>query len=171
MIFFFSLSLSLQGLEPVDEDGFLMGELNGCSGYVPSNLVEPLTDPDELLRVPALLQEQRSGGRGVNGTHSSTEEVDGGGEGGEGSMHKMRALFDYDPAQDSPNSSSELELAVNEGDLVTVFGRPDPSGFFKVLCVCVCVCVRVCALLTQQQWSRWDPYHFPREKAAGPRDL
>ena len=117
-----------------------MGELNGCSGYIPSNLVEELTDPEELLNVPALLQEQRSGvraDRGVNGTDGSGDRE---GEGEEeeeeeeeeGSVHKMKALFDYDPAQDSPNANSEVELALTEGELVTVFGKSDEDGFFKV---------------------------------------
>ena len=44
----------------------------------------------------------------------------------------MKALFDYDPAQDSPNENSEVELAITEGDVVTVFGKPDGDGFFKV---------------------------------------
>ena len=107
-----------------------MAKLNGLTGYIPSNLVEELTDQEELLRVPALLQEQMAGvreGRGVNGTDGSPQE----GEGGEGT-HKMRALFDYDPAQDSPNENSEVELTIAEGDLLTVFGKPDMDGFFKV---------------------------------------
>lgn len=119
--------LPTQGLEPVDEDGFIMAELNGNTGYVPSNLVEVLTEQEELLRVPALLQEQRSReqGRGMNGTNGDPRE-------GEGDSHKMKALYDYDPAQDSPNENSEVELAITEGDLVTVYGKPDTDGFVKV---------------------------------------
>ena len=47
----------------------------------------------------------------------------------------MRAIYDYDPAQDSPNSESsgsEVELAFAEGDVLTVFGKPDEDGFFQV---------------------------------------
>lgn len=109
----------------MDEDGFIFADLNGKTGYVPSNLVEQITDEEELSRIDILLQEQLSQARqhNMNGNQGSREEQ---------GAQKMKALFDYDPAQDSPNENSEIELAINEGDVVTVFGKPDGNGFFKV---------------------------------------
>ena len=131
----------------MDEDGFIFAKLNDKSGFIPSNLVEEITEEDELSQIESLLQEQRSrataGGtadstshprRNMNGNgNSSGEEVDGEG----GSPHTMKALFDYDPARDSPNANSEVELAISEGDVLTVFGKPDGDGFFKVWDVAV----------------------------------
>lgn len=109
----------------MDENGFIFADLNGKTGYVPSNLVEQITDEEELSRIDILLQEQLSQARqhNMNGNQGSREEQ---------GAQKMKALFDYDPAQDSPNENSEIELAINEGDVVTVFGKPDGNGFFKV---------------------------------------
>ena len=119
-----SLSLSLpQARSEIGEDGFLEGELRGKVGFVPSNMLEVITDPAELAQMETLLHSQNSlNGRG----HMSV--------GGEGSVTKMRAIYDYDPAQDSPNSESgsEVELAFTEGDVLTVFGQPDEDGFFQV---------------------------------------
>ena len=46
---------------------------------------------------------------------------------------KMRALFGYSPATDSPNENKDEELCIEEGDVVTVFGRPDDDGYYQVL--------------------------------------
>ena len=88
--------------------------------------MDQITDEEELSRIDALLQEQlsQSQQRNMNGNQGSREEQ----------RAQMKALFDYDPAQDSPNENSEIELAINEGDVVTVFGKPDGNGFFKVSC-------------------------------------
>lgn len=108
----------------MDADGFIFSKLNGKMGYIPSNLVEQITDEEELSRMETLLQEQLSQAqqRSMNGNQGSPDGA-----------QKMKALFDYDPARDSPNENSEIELAINEGDVVTVFGKPDGNGFFKVL--------------------------------------
>ena len=113
-----------------------MAELNGKTGYIPSNLVEEIKEEEELARMEALLQEQRSrAATGTEHTDSASQHLrngNGGNPGGAGEEHKMKALFDYDPVQDSPNTNSEVELAITEGDVLTVFGKPDGDGFFKV---------------------------------------
>lgn len=98
------------------------GELRGQVGFAPSNMLEEITDPEELAQIPTLLHSQNSlNGRGQYPV------------GGVGSVTKMRAIYDYDPDQDSPNSGgSEVELAFTEGDVLTIFGRPDEDGYFQV---------------------------------------
>ena len=103
------------------------GELRGKVGFVPSNMLEVITDEKELAQISTLLAAQNR----LNGRGRSPE-------GGDGSITKMKALYDYDPTQDSPNSESgsEVELAFAEGDVLTVFGKPDEDGFFQVrLCI------------------------------------
>ena len=45
---------------------------------------------------------------------------------------KMRATYSYNPSTDSPNPNSIEELAVETGDIVTVFGGLDEDGYFQV---------------------------------------
>ena len=45
----------------------------------------------------------------------------------------MRALFGYNPVTDSPNENREEELCIEEGDIVSVFGRPDEDGYYQVV--------------------------------------
>lgn len=113
-----------------------MGELDGKSGYVPSNLVEEVTDAEELTQIKTILRDkgtlrQRDNDlqcRNMNGSHGllTGEEREG------GVVHRMRAVYDYDPVQDSPNENPETELALAEGNIVTVFGRVDSDGYVKV---------------------------------------
>ncbi len=111
----------------MDVDGYLIGELNGKEGYIPSNLLEEVTDQEELAGISTLLQAQANQRhdnahlQNRNGIHTE-----------DNSSQKMKAVFDYDPALDSPNENSEVELTLNEGDIVMVFGKPDEDGFFKV---------------------------------------
>lgn len=135
-----------QGLTTVDEDGFIMAELHEKTGYIPSNLVEEITDQEELSQI----REQGLGGETTSPHHHRGREMNGNKQGysdvdgvdGD-SPHKMKAVFDYDPVQDSPNDNSEVELAISEGDVVTVFGRPDPDGFYKVMRrECLFACLR-----------------------------
>ena len=51
---------------------------------------------------------------------------------GGGGKRKMRAVYAYDPAMDSPNDNPDDELAIQQGDLVTVFGTPDGDGYYEV---------------------------------------
>ena len=44
----------------------------------------------------------------------------------------MRVLFGYNPVTDSPNENKDEELCIEEGDVVTVFGRPDEDGYYQV---------------------------------------
>ncbi len=117
-----------------------MGELEGKTGYVPSNLVEEVVDDEELNQIRSILREKGTLPRGLvesydlNGSGLSREE------GGDNVIRTMVAEYDYDPYQDSPNDNSETELALTHGQLITVFGYADGDGFVKV-CVCVCVCV------------------------------
>lgn len=45
---------------------------------------------------------------------------------------KMRALFDYDPRELSPNPDIEMELPFRQGDVMVVYGEMDDDGFFIV---------------------------------------
>ena len=123
-------------LTQVDEDGFLMGELDGKSGYVPGNLVEEVTDEEDLAQIRTILQEKgtlrrrdgdlqcqnMNGGHGLLTVDRSEESV----------THKMKAVYDYDPTRDSPNENCETELALKEGNIVTVFGWADSDGYVMV---------------------------------------
>ena len=48
------------------------------------------------------------------------------------STRRMRVLFGYNPVTDSPNENKDEELCIEEGDVVTVFGRPDEDGYYQV---------------------------------------
>ncbi len=73
--------------------GFYYAESGGCRGYVPCNL----------------LAEVQTNSRLKSQTTSSTSRTD-----------SKRALFDYDPARQSPNSDSNLELSFLTGDTIQV---------------------------------------------------
>lgn len=142
-----------------------MGKLDSKTGYVPSNLVEEITDDEELARIRAVLREKGTlrqdlgdlQQRDVNGSGLLTQ-----GEGGKNAVRTMVAEYDYNPVQDSPNEITEEEqeeLALTEGQVVTVFGWADEDGFVKVkvwsrfYCCCVCdVCVegRACFFENKQ---------------------
>ena len=44
----------------------------------------------------------------------------------------MRALFDYDPRELSPNLDVDSELPFNQGDIILIYGDMDDDGFFIV---------------------------------------
>ena len=48
------------------------------------------------------------------------------------STRRMRVLFGYNPVTDSPNENKDEELCIEEGDVVTVFGRPDEDRYYQV---------------------------------------
>ena len=50
-----------------------------------------------------------------------------------GASWRMRALFGYNPVTDSPNENKEEELCIEEGDIVSVFGKPDEDGYYQVV--------------------------------------
>ncbi|XP_071027333.1 peripheral-type benzodiazepine receptor-associated protein 1-like isoform X1 [Oncorhynchus clarkii lewisi] len=43
---------------------------------------------------------------------------------------RMKAIFDYDPRESSPNADIEAELTFSAGDVIYVFGDMDDDGFF-----------------------------------------
>ena len=45
---------------------------------------------------------------------------------------RMRALFDYDPRELSPNLDVDSELPFNQGDIILIYGEMDDDGFFIV---------------------------------------
>ena len=45
---------------------------------------------------------------------------------------RMKALFDYDPRELSPNPDIELELPFRQGDIIIVYGEMDDDGFYLV---------------------------------------
>ena len=56
-----SLSLSLsQACTEVDEEGFFEGVLRGKRGLVPSNMVDQVTDSEQLANIEPLIAEQKS---------------------------------------------------------------------------------------------------------------
>lgn len=46
--------------------------------------------------------------------------------------HRMRALFDYNPQELSPNPDLDVELSFRQGDNLMVYGEMDDDGFFVV---------------------------------------
>ena len=63
-------SLASQAKSEMDEDGFFEGDICGDVGFVPGNMVEEITSPEELALVPELLaaqaerRKEQSKGRG-----------------------------------------------------------------------------------------------------------
>ncbi len=100
-----------------DVDGFFDGYLSGRTGLVPSNMVEEVTDSEELAQI----QEGTFHSNGVN----ETTPLD-------NSPRLLRAVHDYNASIDSPNENSEVELTFSEGDLILVTGAADGDGFYQV---------------------------------------
>ena len=46
--------------------------------------------------------------------------------------HRMRAIFDYNPRELSPNPDLDMELSFRQGDMIMVYGEMDEDGFFIV---------------------------------------
>ncbi|XP_071509346.1 RIMS-binding protein 2-like [Diadema antillarum] len=128
-----------------DADGFFVGELNGRRGYVPYNMVEEIESPEQT---PAVSPAKRASGLGD--THSQdrqrfSESLNTTGSSQvnfydspvsplvipkESLPHRMRALFDYNPQELSPNPDLDVELSFNQGDILIVYGEMDEDGFF-----------------------------------------
>jgi hypothetical protein len=47
------------------------------------------------------------------------------------SIKKMVALFDYNPAENSPNQNSNDELSFRSGDIIYVHGGVHDDGFYS----------------------------------------
>ncbi|XP_066268629.1 RIMS-binding protein 2-like isoform X4 [Branchiostoma lanceolatum] len=116
-----------------DGDGFFMGDVEGRCGVVPCNLVEEIEDdyrlqqlrnsnnvlsPDKLDSLPGGYQ--RDDAHIQNGHLSQLQSP----------VRRMRALFDYDPQEMSPNVDTEMELPFYQGDIIDVVGEMDEDGFF-----------------------------------------
>ncbi|XP_038054636.1 RIMS-binding protein 2-like [Patiria miniata] len=127
-----------------DADGFYMGELNGHRGFVPYNMVEevegpeqtPLNPPKRASTATSAESPDRVGySSSLNTTTSSPVQIF---SSPMNSLHvppdaratKMRALFDYNPQELSPNPDAEAELSFHQGEVIIVFGEMDNDGFF-----------------------------------------
>ncbi|XP_060066658.1 nuclear anchorage protein 1-like isoform X2 [Ylistrum balloti] len=47
-----------------------------------------------------------------------------------GRRHMFLGVYDYDPAHQSPRENSSYELAFHAGDVITVYGKERPDGFY-----------------------------------------
>ncbi|XP_062328790.1 RIMS-binding protein 2-like isoform X2 [Osmerus eperlanus] len=105
-----------------DMDGFYHGESGGLSGYVPGNMVAKIPVEDDYIKY--LLMQQGFlpvDHTDVNTVPSIPDNV---------TVHRMVALFEYDPWESSPNMDSENELPFRAGDIIYVIGDMDQDGFF-----------------------------------------
>uniref|UniRef100_A0A6Q2Y6K8 RIMS binding protein 2 n=1 Tax=Esox lucius TaxID=8010 RepID=A0A6Q2Y6K8_ESOLU len=112
-----------------DPDGFYCGESNGRHGYVPCNMVSEIQVEDEETRETLLRQ-------GFLSTAASMDRMDPSQSGvataivAGSAARRMKAIFDYDPRESSPNADIEAELTFSAGDIIYVFGDMDDDGFF-----------------------------------------
>ncbi|XP_056297752.1 RIMS-binding protein 2-like [Pseudoliparis swirei] len=111
-----------------DSDGFYHGESGGLSGYVPSNMVDEILVDDKYLK--HLLMQQgflpvdhtdMSFTPDLSEVASNPDDV---------VVHRMMALFNYDPWESSPNMDSEVELGFRSGDIIYALGDMDQDGFY-----------------------------------------
>eukprot|EP00057_Strongylocentrotus_purpuratus_P021727 XP_011676201.1 PREDICTED: RIMS-binding protein 2 isoform X5 [Strongylocentrotus purpuratus] len=126
-----------------DADGFFVGEMNGRRGYVPCNMVEEIEGPEQT---PLAKRGDNSQGHersrfndSLNTTGSSQVNMyDSLPSNGQlvlpkealATPHRMRALFDYNPQELSPNPDLDVELSFRQGDNLMVYGEMDDDGFF-----------------------------------------
>ncbi|XP_028855727.1 RIMS-binding protein 2 [Denticeps clupeoides] len=108
-----------------DADGFYHGTCGGQSGYVPSNMVSeiPIDDGDlklDLFHQGFLPEATPTNSKDPSEASSVLEDV----------VHRMVAIFDYDPWESSPNVDIEDELPFRSGDIIYVFGEMDHDGFY-----------------------------------------
>lgn len=109
-----------------DDDGFYQGELAGRYGFVPSNMVSEIPIEDGELKLHLFKQgflPEESPENSIAPSESSIVPDD-------VAVHRMVALFDYDPWESSPNMDIEDELPFRAGDIIYVFGDVDSDGFY-----------------------------------------
>ncbi|XP_078681947.1 RIMS-binding protein 2-like isoform X1 [Branchiostoma floridae x Branchiostoma belcheri] len=125
-----------------DGDGFFMGDVDGRCGVVPCNLVEEIEDDYRLQQLRnshnALSPDKMDSLAG--GYHRDEAHIQNGHLSQlQSPVRRMRALFDYDPQEMSPNvdteleaggSFSQMELPFFQGDIIDVVGEMDEDGFF-----------------------------------------
>ncbi|XP_057207198.1 RIMS-binding protein 2-like isoform X2 [Triplophysa rosa] len=105
-----------------DADGFYSGELGGHFGFVPSNMVSEIPVEDEEFKQYLLQQGYLQEETNSIATSESFEDSL--------KVHRMVAIFDYDPWESSPNMDFEAELPFRAGDIIYVFGETDRDGFY-----------------------------------------
>ncbi|QQP38316.1 Uncharacterized protein FKW44_018862, partial [Caligus rogercresseyi] len=120
----------LRGRTSIPGRWLLLGESNGCSGYVPCNMVSEVQVDDERV-AEELFRDQSGQEDRINSTNNNKAREDRWGDIYEDSNFKRKlALYDYDPAELSPNVDSEVELSFRTGDIIEVFGEMDDDGFY-----------------------------------------
>ncbi|XP_078598124.1 peripheral-type benzodiazepine receptor-associated protein 1-like isoform X1 [Branchiostoma floridae x Branchiostoma japonicum] len=116
-----------------DGDGFFMGDVDGRCGVVPCNLVEEIEDDYRLQQLRnsnnVLSSDKLDSLPG--GYHRDEAHIQNGHLSQlQSPVRRMRALFDYDPQEMSPNVDTEMELPFYQGDIIHVVGEMDEDGFF-----------------------------------------
>ncbi|XP_077015658.1 RIMS-binding protein 2 [Tamandua tetradactyla] len=109
-----------------DADGFYRGETCARLGLIPCNMVSEIQADDEEM-VEQLL---RQGFLPLGTPVARTDRARRGGRQQPAPTRRMVALYDYDPAESSPNVDVEAELTFCTGDIITVFGEIDEDGFY-----------------------------------------
>ncbi|XP_077509735.1 RIMS binding protein isoform X3 [Amblyomma americanum] len=100
-----------------DQDGFYKGECNGRVGFVPCNMVSEVHLDNENAEPPRSRPAQQRGNDSWGGVMRPQPK-------------RMVALYDYDPAELSPNPDPFSELAFSTGDVIYVYGDMDEDGFY-----------------------------------------
>ncbi|KAL1440669.1 hypothetical protein MTO96_009222 [Rhipicephalus appendiculatus] len=100
-----------------DQDGFYKGECNGRIGFVPCNMVSEVHMDNETNEPMRSRPAQHRGNDSWGGVMRPQPK-------------RMVALYDYDPAELSPNPDPFSELAFSTGDVIYVYGDMDEDGFF-----------------------------------------
>ncbi|XP_067307164.1 RIMS-binding protein 2-like isoform X3 [Pseudorasbora parva] len=107
-----------------DADGFYSGETGGRFGFVPSNMVSEIPVEDGELKLHLFHQgflPEETPSIAPSDTSSGPDDQ---------KVHRMLAIFDYDPWESSPNTDIEDELPFRAGDIIYVFGEMDSDGFY-----------------------------------------
>uniref|UniRef100_UPI00358DE745 RIMS-binding protein 2 isoform X2 n=1 Tax=Myxine glutinosa TaxID=7769 RepID=UPI00358DE745 len=108
-----------------DGDGFYRGEVGGCLGFVPCNMVSEIQADANMA---AELFQQ--GYLPANSVVERKERTRKGSRDFAVPTRRMVALYDYDPRESSPNPDIEMELTFCAGDIIMVYGEMDEDGFY-----------------------------------------
>ncbi|CAN7986560.1 unnamed protein product, partial [Ixodes hexagonus] len=107
-----------------DQDGFYKGEANGRMGFVPCNMVSEVHMDSDVAETGPPARSKPPPHRGADGDAWAAGGVL------PPQPKRMVALYDYDPAELSPNPDPFSELAFSTGDVIYVYGDMDEDGFF-----------------------------------------
>ncbi|CAN7987755.1 unnamed protein product, partial [Ixodes pacificus] len=107
-----------------DQDGFYKGEANGRMGFVPCNMVSEVHMDSDVAETGPPARSRPPPHRGADGDAWAAGGVL------PPQPKRMVALYDYDPAELSPNPDPFSELAFSTGDVIYVYGDMDEDGFF-----------------------------------------